>query len=366
MSLVTVTRNSAGHRSLRYGALAAVLVVAAAIPWFFDVYRLGQFTMVLVFAIAILGLNLLVGYAGQISLGHGAFYALGAYVCAILIADVGVPHLLTIPIAGAVCYVAGFLVGIPALRVRGLYLALITLAIAVSFPQLIKKFEGLTGGTQGLQASVPTPPAGLAQDQWVYYIALITAVILFFLASRMVSGRIGRALIAIRDNEIAAKTQGINLATFKTRAFAVSSAYAGIAGALFVFASIGFVSPESFPLADSFRFLAAVVVGGLATIWGAVFGGFFMEFLPVIAQDINTDLTNVIFGAVLILFMYLLPHGVMGLLRWIGARLIEVRPGAAAGAPEAAQPPVGPGDGGPGRSTEETGAPASGMRPAKS
>ena len=145
-----------------------------------------------------------------------------------------------------------------------------------------------------------------------------------------------------------------------------ASAYAGIAGALFVFASIGFVSPESFPLADSFRFLAAVVVGGLATIWGAVFGGFFMEFLPVFAQDINPDLTNVIFGAVLILFMYLLPHGVMGLLRWIGSRLIEVRPGAAAGAPEAAQPPVGPGDGGPGRSTEETGAPASGMRPAKS
>lgn len=367
MSLVTVTRDSPQHKGLRYAALAALVIVAVLLPWFLEVYRLGQFTFVIVFAIATLGLNLLVGYAGQISLGHGAFYALGAYTCAVAITKGGLPWPVAIVLAAIVSGIAGILLGIPALRLRGLYLALVTLAVAVAMPQLIKKFGTLTGGTQGLQVDLPPSPGFLAQDQWIYYISLITAAILFFLASKMVSGRVGRALIAIRDNEIAATTQGVNLATFKVGAFAISSAYAGVAGALFVFAIGGFVAPEAFTLVVSFSFLAAIVVGGLATIWGAVFGALFLEFVPVWAQNIQPEFTNVIYGGVLILFMYALPHGAMGLLRKIGGKVVDVRPmevapaGAHGGRPLGADPEEGAG-----RPTDDSGSPTSGMRPAKS
>ncbi|MGH2969946.1 MAG: branched-chain amino acid ABC transporter permease [Solirubrobacteraceae bacterium] len=324
MSAPAARGNSTRARRLRIAVWAVVAVVAVAIPFFFGSYRVGQFTQALALAVAVLGLNLLVGYSGQISLGHGAFFALGAYVSAILIVDVSVPYLLTLPVAGAVCAVAGFLVGLPALRLRGLYLALVTLGLAIATPQIIKRAEGLTGGTQGLTVDRPTAPGGLglADDQWLYLVTLAIAALMFVLAAGMVRGRVGRALITIRENEIAAKTMGVNLASYKTGAFAVSAMYAGIGGALFTL-PIGFLAPESFPLALSFAFLAAIVVGGLATIGGALFGAFFIEFVPVYASDVNEALAGVIYGGVLILFMYLLPSGVMGL----GRRLSGRRPG---------------------------------------
>jgi branched-chain amino acid transport system permease protein len=311
-----------GAPRLRLAALVALAVVALAIPFFFGSYRVGQFTQALALAVAVLGLNLLVGYSGQISLGHGAFFALGSYVSAILIVEASVPYLATLPLAGAACFAAGLLFGLPALRLRGLYVALVTLGLAIATPQLIKRFEGLTGGTQGLTVPRPTAPAwtGLADDQFLYLLTLAIAVVMLLLAAGMVRGRVGRALIVVRDNEIAAKTMGVNLATYKTGAFAVSSMYAGIGGALYML-PIGFVAPESFPLALSFGFLAAIVVGGLATIWGAVFGALFIEFMPVYAADVDQALAGVIYGTVLILFMYLLPGGVMGL----GRRLLRHR-----------------------------------------
>jgi branched-chain amino acid transport system permease protein len=213
---------------------------------------------------------------------------------------------------------AGFLLGLPALRLRGLYLALVTLGVAIATPQIIKRADGLTGGTQGLSVPKVTAPAwsGLADDQWLYFVTLVVSLVTFVLAAFLVRGRVGRALVAIRDNEIAARTMGVDLARYKTGTFAVSAAYAGIGGAIFTL-PIGFLAPESFPLALSFAFLAAIVVGGLATIAGALFGALFIEFVPVYAADVDEALAGVIYGGVLILFMYLLPGGVMGLVRQI-------------------------------------------------
>jgi branched-chain amino acid transport system permease protein len=295
---------------------AAVLAVAVAIPFLFGPYRVSQFTLVISYAIAVLGLNLLVGYSGQISLGHGAFFCLGAYTGAILLDRTAIPHLLTVPAAGIVCFAAGFALGLPALRLRGLYLALVTLAIAIATPVLIKKFDGLTGGSQGLAVDQPQPASwsGLADDQNLYFIALIVAIPMFWFASGVVRRGTGRALIAMRDDETSARTMGVNLATFKTRAFGLSAAYAGIAGALFTFAN-GFVAPESFTLTVSFAFLAAVVIGGLATVAGAVFGALFIVFVPVWSSDVDEALSGVIYGATLIACMYVFRGGIMGLLR---------------------------------------------------
>jgi branched-chain amino acid transport system permease protein len=308
-------------KRMRMAGWGLVIVLAVLLPFFFGSYRVGQFTQAMALACAVLGLNLLVGYSGQISLGHGAFFALGAYASAISIDDLGVPYLLTLPLAGIVCAIAGFLLGLPALRLRGLYLALVTLGVAIATPQVIKRAEGLTGGTQGLSVEKVTAPAwsGLADDQWLYFVTLAVAAVMFVLAAFLVRGRVGRALVAIRENEIAARTMGVDLARFKTGTFAVSAAYAGVGGALFTL-PIGFLAPESFPLALSFAFLAAIVVGGLATIAGALFGALFIEFVPVYAADVDEALAGVIYGGVLILFMYLLPGGVMGLVRKLSSR----------------------------------------------
>ena len=307
---------------LRLLALAALAVVAVCVPFMFGSFRVGQFTQVLAYAVAILGLNLLVGYSGQISLGHGAFFALGAYVAAILIADHGFPHLLTVPIAGAFAWVAGLLVGLPALRVRGLYLALLTLGLAVATPPVIKRLDGLTGGAQGMNVALPEPPSGvgLAQDQWIYFMTLAVAVVLFALVAAMLRGRVGRALITIRDDEIVARSMGVNLALYKTRAFAISAAYAGMGGALYVL-TVGFVSPESFTVTLSIGFLAAVVVGGLATVSGAVLGALFIVLVPEYAADVDEALAGVIYGTVLIVFMYVERGGLVGIVRRLGRGL---------------------------------------------
>jgi branched-chain amino acid transport system permease protein len=293
-----------------------VVVVALLIPFLFGPYRVGQFTLVLTYAVAVLGLNLLVGYNGQISLGHGAFFALGAYTAAILIEKASVPYLLTLPASGALCFAAGYLFGVPALRLRGLYLALVTLGLAIALPQLIKRFDELTEGTQGLTVQQPESPSwlGLADDQFLYLLTLVVAAVMFVLAWNLTRGQLGRAIKAVRDGEIPAWTLGVNLAATKTRVFALGAAYAGVAGALYVFA-IGFVAPEAFTLTVSFAFLAAVVVGGLATISGALLGALFIEFVPVYASDVNEALTGVIYGGVLIAFMWVLPEGAAGLPR---------------------------------------------------
>jgi branched-chain amino acid transport system permease protein len=300
-------------------AVAVVAVLAIAVPFSFPPFRVSQFTLALAYAVAALGLNLLIGYTGQISLGHGAFFAVGAYTAGIVMAQTGLPDLAGIPLAGAIAFATGLLLGIPALRLRGHYLALVTLGVAVATPQLIKRFDGLTGGTQGLAAGSPTPPAwlGLAQDQYLYMVALVVTALAFAMAANLVRGRVGRALVAIRSGEISARATGVNLTTFKLRTFALSAMLAGVGGALYTHA-VGFVAPESFTIAVSFVFLAAIVVGGLGTIAGALFGALFIQFVPVYTSGVNQALAGVLYGTVLILFMYVLPGGVVGL----GRRLL--------------------------------------------
>ena len=309
--------------------LAIALAFACALPLMVSEYRTFQFTLVLIYAIALLGLNLLTGYNGQISLGHGAFYAIGAYCAAILMDKYGVPYWATIPVAGAVCLAAGILFGLPALRLEGLYLALATFALGVSLPQLLKyhRLEQWTGGVQGITITKPDAPAFLAdlgielnQDQWVYYFTLAIMLVMFALGWNLLRGRIGRAMVAIRDNHVATEAMGVNNAMIKSITFGVSAMYTGVAGALGAIA-IQFVAPDSFDIFLSIVLLVGIVIGGLASISGAIYGALFIQFVPNIADEISKAAPWAIFGLVLIAFVYVMPAGVAGAIRMAMARL---------------------------------------------
>src|SRR4051812_48585242 len=297
-----------------------LLAAACALPFVVSNYHTFQLTLVLVYAIALLGLNILTGYNGQISLGHGAFYALGAYCAAILMDKLGAPYWATVPAAAAVCLVAGFLFGLPALRLEGLYLALATFALGVAMPQLLKyhALEKWTGGVQGIVINKPDAPLGLPlnPDQWLYYFTLAIMLIMFILAWNLLRGRIGRALVAVRDQHMAAEAMGIHNALYKSLAFGVSAMYTGIAGALGAIA-VQFVAPDSFNIFLSIIFLVGIVVGGLASISGAVYGALFIQFVPNIADDLSKAAPWAVFGIFMIVFVYLMPTGVAGALRLI-------------------------------------------------
>jgi branched-chain amino acid transport system permease protein len=308
--------------------LAVLLVAACVLPFMVSNYRVFQLTLALVYAIALLGLNMLTGYNGQISLGHGAFYAIGAYVAAILMDKFGVPYWLTIPAAGAVCLVAGFLFGLPALRLEGLYLALATFALGVAMPQILKYkgFEHWTGGVMGIVIVKPEPPewSGLTQDRWLYFVVLVCLVALFVIGWNLLRGRIGRAMVAIRDQPIAAQAMGVNTAMVKSLTFGVSAMYTGIAGALGAIV-IQFVAPDSFTVFLSISLVVGVVVGGLASIPGAIYGALFIQFIPNVADQISKAAPWAIYGIFLLVFMYVMPTGVAGFVRIVGGRLRQRR-----------------------------------------
>jgi branched-chain amino acid transport system permease protein len=305
-------------------AVALLVLAAGVLPLLVSGYRVFQFNLVLVYAIALLGLNMLTGFNGQISLGHGAFYAIGAYCAAVLMDKYGVPYWATLPVAAAVCLVAGFLFGLPALRLEGLYLALATFALGVSLPALLKyhHLERWTGGVQGIVIAKPDPPFGLPinADQWLYYFTLAVAVLMFVLAWNLLRGRIGRAMIAIRDQHVAAQAMGVNTAMVKSLAFGVSAMYTGIAGALGAIA-VQYVAPDSFNIFVSIVFLVGIVIGGLASISGAIYGALFIQFVPNVADEISKAAPWAIFGVFLIGFVYLMPMGVAGAVRMGMARL---------------------------------------------
>lgn len=305
-------------------ALVLALAAAVAAPWFLTNFQTFQLTQVQVYAIAILGLNLLIGYNGQISLGHGAFYAIGAYSVAILSQHAGIPYWLGIPLAGLITFVAGYLFGFPALRLEGHYLALATFALAIAIPPLLKHpaLADWTGGVQGIFIPKPKAPAvlPLKPDQWLYYFTLAWLLVLFLLASNLLRGRIGNAIRAIRDNPVAAESMGVNLARTKSLVFGVSALYTGIAGGLSA-AIIQFVAPDSFTMFLSIFLFVGVVVGGIGSIPGALIGGAFIVFVPNLAADISKSATNGIFGAFLIALMFVMPNGVWGAVRKGFARL---------------------------------------------
>lgn len=315
-------------------ALAALVVVAlaCALPFVVSDYRLFQLTMVLVYAVALLGLNVLTGFNGQISLGHGAFYAIGAYTAAIAMEHAGLPYWATIPLAGVVCGVAGFLFGLPALRLEGMYLALATFALGLALPQLLKykHFEEWTGGVQGLVILKPDAPFGLPlnADQWLYFFALAIALVLFAVAHNLLRGRVGRALVAIRDHPIAAQAMGIDTALFKSLTFGVSALFTGVAGALGAIA-VQFVAPDSFGFFLSIIFLVGSVIGGVASIQGAIWGALFIQFVPNVADRISKAAPWAIYGLAMLAFVYLMPSGVAGGISLLRAKLAAPRRGRA-------------------------------------
>jgi branched-chain amino acid transport system permease protein len=318
----------------------AVAIFALAIPFFASGFRLYQGSQVLILAIALLGLNLLTGFNGQISLGHGAFFAIGGYGVAILMTKFGLAYWAAIPLASVVCFIAGFLFGFPALRFGGLYLALATFALAVATPQILsyKGFDAYTGGSMGLLLTKPHAPFGLplSVDQWLYLVCLAGAAALYWVATNLVRGRVGRGLIAIRDQPIAAETMGVNAALYKTTCFGVSALYAGVAGGLSAIV-VGFVSPESFGLPLSLAFLVGIVVGGLASLGGVLFGALFIEFVPNISDQLTVSfgesakaLPGAVYGVLLILVMFLMPTGAAGAARAVARAAAQarlVRPG---------------------------------------
>ena len=306
---------------------ALILVFAVLLAFLVSNYRLFQFTMVVAYAIAILGLDMLTGYTGQISLGHGAFYAVGAYTAAILMANFDVPYWVTVPPAALICAGFGFAFGFPALRLGGLYLALATFALAIAVPQLLKYklFEDWTGGVQGIVVSKPDPPFGLplSQDQWLYLFTLAIGITLFALARNLLRGRIGLAMRAVRDHALAAEAMGIDIALLKTSTFALSAMYTGIAGALGAIA-VQFVAPDSFSVFLSITLFVGLIVGGITSLLGAVFGAMFIVFIPNLADQISKAAPGAIYGVILIAFLYLLPAGFAGLLRR-QRRIIQAR-----------------------------------------
>jgi branched-chain amino acid transport system permease protein len=314
----------------RYWLVLVIVIFLVGLPSVATNYQTFEWAEVLILAIAIMGLNILTGYSGQISLGHGAFMALGAYSTAILVHRYHLDYLATIPIAGLLTGAVGFVFGIPALRLSALYLALATFALAVVTPSLIKRPDKFTGGVQGIILLPPQPPFGLqiTSEQWLYYLALGIAAALFWLAWNLLRHRPGRAFRAIRDSEVAAAASGINLAGYKTLAFGLSAFYAGIAGSLYGVAT-AFVSPDSFQVSLSILLLVGAVIGGLASLPGPLVGGVFAFFLPIVSQQwvpaqgwIPSQVSSAIeqagpavsYGALLILIMIFAPNGVVGLI----------------------------------------------------
>jgi branched-chain amino acid transport system permease protein len=314
-------------------------VLPEAFPLRFGAYRTFQVSEIAMWAVVALGLNILTGYNGQISLGHGAFVAMGGYTAAILMVDHGWPFWTTIIAGGAVAGTLGLLIGVPALRLTGPYLAIATLGLALATPQILKKYDGLTHGTQGINVrpEVPPPPEfikdwfgiHLSNDEWIYFLALFIVVIMTILALNIVRSRIGRAFVAIRDSEIAAQAMGISVPRYKTMAFAISAFYAGIAGGTYV-QVVGYVSPESFNFLLSINFLTTIVVGGLASILGSILGAAGLVMVPELpglvsfipGASLPDELSWAFYGAALILVMIFAPYGLAGLFR----RLVRLRP----------------------------------------
>ncbi|MEO3470774.1 branched-chain amino acid ABC transporter permease [Roseomonas sp. CAU 1739] len=318
-----------GVRPLRAALILAAFAVVAAAPLAFaSSYQLFQLTLAATYAIAILGLNIVTGFNGQISLGHGAFYAVGAYTTAILMTHFDVPYWATLPIAALVCGAIGFGVGFPALRLGGLYLALTTFSLAVAVPQILK-YKGVeewTGGVQGAFLVKPDAPSftGLDNDQYLYLFVLVIAALLFIMAANLLHSRIGRAMRSIRDHPTAAQAMGMDIARIKTRTFALSAGITGLAGALSAIA-VEFVAPDSFSVELSINLFVGMVVGGVGSIIGPIFGGLFVVFVPNLAESVSRAAPGVIYGVILIFFLYLLPQGFAGFPRRVAA-LLRQRP----------------------------------------
>jgi branched-chain amino acid transport system permease protein len=301
-------------RAMTLGTGTSLVILAALLvtPMFVKNFVVFQMTMVLVYGIAVLALNILTGGSGQFSLGQSAFFAVGAYTTAVLMEHGNVNYALTLPIAGLVSFAAGYLFGQPALRLSGIYLALATFALAVAMPQLLKLnfLEHWTGGVQGLVVLKPDAPFGLpiGQDKWLYYFTLVITIAIYLGSINLLRSRSGRAFMAIRDNEIAASAMGVDVALYKTLAFGVSAGITGVAGGLGAIA-VQFVAPDGYTITLAISLFLGMVVGGVGWLPGSIVGSAFIIFVPNIAEGISKGLSGAVFGVLLFLVIFLVPHG---------------------------------------------------------
>jgi branched-chain amino acid transport system permease protein len=301
---------------MKLAPIAAITVVTAVIvvlPFLISGYHQGLATYVAIYFIAILGLNILTGYTGQISIGHGAFMAIGGYTTVLLSADQHWNLIATLPVSLGISFVCGLLVGIPALRLSGVYLALATFALAISVPQLPLKFSTFLGGSNGIHT------AQTKSHLWLYIVAWSCSAIAFVAAWLLLRGRVGRAFRAIRDSELAAVSSGVSLPIYKTLGFGVSAAFAGVAGSLLVLVTNGYAQPGEFGVLLSLQILIGAAVAGLGSLWGVLIGAAFIALLPSVAPSVpligSSHGQDVVFGLSVVLIMLLLPTGVAGFLR---------------------------------------------------
>jgi len=404
MSLLDVTQGSSQHRTVQGISLLVAAFIALAIPFFFDEtwkfsppLIVGDFTIgmnqiltAMAWAVAILGLNLLIGFTGQISLGHSFFVGTGAYTTGVLMIDYGWSFLATLLVVVPSCFLLGMIVGVPALRIKGLYLALVTLVLSVIFPTIVR-LDGLaswggddggvakgTRGSNGLNVDTPfDPPSWLPIDGmsdffqgipligsifgegelgrraperiWQYLLALAILLVMFWLARNVVKSRVGRAFIAIRDNETGAAVSGVNVPLYKTLAFGMSSAYAGVGGMMYAF-TIGALAPDTFGLNLGIFFIVGLVLGGVATFPGALIGGLAIVLIPELSSQwatANTSLlglqvtgdrpyAGVLLGTFLIVVTFVLPGGIMAGITKLKKKIITVVPSPPANAKQAA------------------------------
>ena len=298
-------------------ALLAVLLVALAVfPWVAPAYMVFLATLVALYSIGVMGQNILIGYAGQISFGQAGFLAIGAFTFGHL-RIWGAPFLVALLGAGLLAALAGVLVGFPSLRLKGPYLSIATLGFGVAVYQVFVNYEALSGGRSGLAIATFTPMGGLPKLHWDYYVYVLLLAVFTLATYNLVSSYVGRALVAIRDSDIAAEVNGVNLTRYKLLAFAVSSFYTGVHGALYA-QVLGHIEPQIFNVLESITLFVAVIVGGLASIEGSILGAAFVLIVPKVFSNFR-EMVPVVYGVAILVVLIFEPLGLFG--RWVKARL---------------------------------------------
>lgn len=334
--LIKVAEGSPVHRGLRLILVAATIAVVYGLPYVVEPFRLSQITAACTYAIVIVGLNLLSGFGGQISLGHAAFFGLGAYTTGVLTTKHGVSPLASFVVDIALAFVVGALVALPALRLKGIYVALVTLAVGLIFPTLVSRFASTTGGAAGLFGVEYSAPhtayfGGFNGDTlWHYWLVMIALGLSCLVVRNLVRSRFGRGIVALRDNEAAAVVMGVRRTAVRAVTFGTSAAIASLGGGLFAVTN-GILTPGTFSLLLTLYFLAGMIIGGTGTFWGPIFGGFVVYYVPVWAADLSsvnsgTNLAGVFLGAIIIVMTFALRSGVVGLLTSVTGRFFFVEP----------------------------------------
>jgi branched-chain amino acid transport system permease protein len=300
-------------------ALLLLFLILFLVPFFGSHYLIYVIGLALVYGIAAVGLDILMGYCGQVCFSQAGFVAVGAYATAFLVKN-GLSYWVSLPIGGIVAALAGLMIGIPALRIRGHYLALATLSFAYIIHLILIHWERVTGGPRGLIAARPSWPISF-DEKYFYFVILFIVIPLFIVARNIVNSKYGRAFLAIQKDEIISKSMGINLTKYKTLAFVISSLYAGIGGGLYG-PLIGFLDPLSFTFIDSCNYVVMIVLGGRGTLYGAFIGAAFFTILPEVLRGAE-KWQELFFGLIFICFLIFMPNGVMGLIRRYQFSLIE-------------------------------------------